>query len=105
MRPAAHTGADRVGIQVPAGRIFAARSHWQTVLEAGSRPTIYRLYNTPPRRRTDPGNSMIVEIDGAKHVIDVAAGTSTDVRARRIRVKAGSGGATSSVEGWYVLVS
>ena len=48
---------------------------------------------------------MLVEVDGAKQKIQVAPGTSTDMRAKKIRVKAGTGGATPSVEGWYVLVS
>lgn len=105
VRPAAHHAADVVGIQVPVGRICAQRVHWQTVLEAGSSPVIYRLYNSPPRARSDAGNAMLVEVDGRKRVLQVGVGTSLDVRAKRIRVKAGTDGATSSVEGWYVLVS
>lgn len=105
VRPAAHHAADVVGIQVPAGRIHAQGQHWQTVLEAGSSPMIYRVYNAPPRTLADPGNTMLVEVDGAKRVLRVGVGTSLDVRAKRIRVKAGTGGASPSVEGWYVLVS
>lgn len=105
VRPTLHEAAEIVGIQVPVGRIFARRLHWQTVLDAGSNPAIYRLYNAPPRSRVDPGNAMLVEVDGAKQKIQVAPGTSTDMRAKKIRVKAGTGGATPSVEGWYVLVS
>ena len=94
VRPAAHHAPDIVGIQIPTGRIHAQGQHWQTVLEAGSSPMIYRVYNAPPRTLADPGNTMLVGV-----------GTSLDVRAKRIRVKAGTGGTASSVEGWYVLVS
>lgn len=74
--------------------VGSRRLHWQTVLDAGSNPAIYRLYNAPPRSRFDPGNAMLVEVDGAKQKIQVAPGTSTDMRAKKIRVKAGTGGAT-----------
>lgn len=104
-RPTAHPAGDTVGIQVPVGRINAQRLQWQTVLDARSSPMIYRLYNAPPRIRTDTGNVMLVEVDGLQRTIRVEAGTSVDVRAKKIRVKAGTDGATSSVEGWYVLVS
>ncbi len=66
---------------------------------------IYRIYNSPPRTRANPGNTMLVEVDGSKRTIEVGVGTSTDIRAKKIRVKAGTGGTSSSVEGWYVLVS
>jgi hypothetical protein len=105
VRPTAHHAADTVGIQIPTGRIHAHGLHWQTVLEAGPSPMIYRLYNAPPRALADPGNTMLVEVDGAKRLLQVGVGTSLDVRAKRIRVKAGTGGKASSVEGWYVLVS
>lgn len=104
-RPTAHPAGDVVGIQVPVGRIHAHRLHWQTVLDARSSPMIYRIYNAPPRVRSDEGNVMLVEVDGSQRTIPVGVGTSVDVRAKKIRVKAGTGGATSSVEGWYVLVS
>lgn len=96
---------DAVGIQVPVGRIGADRVHWQTIFDAREKPCIYRIYNGSPRDADDPGNAMIVEVDGAKRTIMVAVGTSVDVLAKRIRVKAGAGGATTSVAGWYVLVS
>jgi hypothetical protein len=101
---AARPPADAVGIQVPAGRIAADRTHWQTILEARERPCIYRLCNAP-RATDEPANAMIVEVDGAKRTIKVNAGASIDVMAKRIRVKAGTGGKASVVEGWYVLVS
>src|SRR5262245_16380166 len=101
---ASRSPGDGVGIQVPAGRIAADRAHWQTVLEARDRPSIYRLCNAPGTA-DEPANAMIVEVDGAKRTIKVNAGTSVDVMARRIRVRAGTGGKTSFVEGWYVLVS
>lgn len=104
-RPTAHPAGDTVGIQVPVGRIKAQRLHWQTVLDARSTPMIYRIYNAPSRARSDAGNVMLVEVDGSQRTIHVGPGTSVDVRARKIRVKAGTGGMTSSVEGWYVLVS
>lgn len=96
---------DGVGIQVPVGRIAADRIHWQTVFEARDKPSIYRLYNGSAHGSDDPGNAMIVEVDGAKRTLKVNVGASVDVLARRIRVKAGEGGETSRVEGWYVLVS
>lgn len=96
---------DSVGIQVPAGRIGADRVHWQTVFDARAKPCIYRLYNGAPRDPADPGNVMIVEVDGMKKTLTVRAGTSVDVLAKHIRVKAGSGGHASTIEGWYVLVS
>jgi hypothetical protein len=71
---------DGVGIQVPAGRIAANRTHWQSVLEARDKPGIYRLCNAP-RSADEAANAMIVEVDGAKRTIKVNAG------------------------GWYVLVS
>lgn len=96
---------DAVGIQVPIGRIGADRTHWQTIFEAREKPSIYRLYNGSIRGPDDAGNAMIVEVDGATRTIKVAAETSVDVLAKRIRVKAGAGGQTSRVEGWYVLIS
>ena len=97
--------ADAVGIQVPAGRIGADRTHWQTVFEARDKPSIYRLHNGSGDPPAIPGNAMLVEVDGAKRTIKVNAGTSVDVLAKKIRVKAGTGGEGSTVEGWYVLVS
>lgn len=92
---------DAVGIQVPVGRIAADRMHWQTVFDARDRPSIYRLHNGAD----EDGNAMIVEVDGAKRTIKVNVGASVDVMAKRIRVKAGTGGKTPYIEGWYVLVS
>jgi len=94
-----------VGIQVPVGLIVADRTHWQTVFEARDKPCIYRLCNGSRRTASDPGNAMIVEVDGGKRPLKVNVGTSVDVLAKRIRVKAGTGGGTALVEGWYVLVS
>jgi hypothetical protein len=96
---------DAVGIQVPIGRIGADRNHWQTIFDAPAKPAIYRLYNGVPADSEDPGNSMIVEVNGAKRTIQVKAGTSVDVLGKKIRVKAGTGGDSLSVEGWYVYVS
>ena len=96
---------DAVGIQVPIGRIGADRVHWQTIFDARSKPCIYRICNGSSSDSDDPGNDMIVEVDGAKRTIKVAGGTSVDVLAKRIRVKAGTGGTTTSVTGWYVLIS
>ena len=97
--------ADGVGIQVPAGRILASRAHWQTVLLAPDKPSIYRLFNAASGRAGAPGNSMIVEVDRGKRPLRVDPGSSVDVMARHIRVKAGTEGETHTVEGWYVLVS
>jgi hypothetical protein len=96
---------DAVGIQVPVGRIGADRIHWQTIFDARDRPSIYRIHNGSAQSIGDPGNAMIVEVDGAKRATKVNAGTSVDVMGKKIRVKAGTGGQTSLVEGWYVLVS
>jgi hypothetical protein len=97
---------DGVGIQVPVGRIAASRTHWQVVLDARSKPSIYRIHNSLPAARGQTGNALVVEVDGSKRPIQVGPGSSTDVLAKRIRVKAGSGGgASTTVEGWYVLVS
>lgn len=96
--------ADGIGIQVPVGHIGADRIHWQTVFNARDKPSIYRLHNSSGSG-SDPGNAMIVEVDGAKRTIKVNVGTSVDVMGKKIRVKAGAGGETSRVEGWYVLVS
>jgi hypothetical protein len=85
-----------VGIQVPVGRIAAGRTRWQTVLQARDKPSIYRIHAT---------NSLIVEVDGAQRTIRVDAGASLDVLAKRIRVKAATGGAAHIAHGWYVLVS
>ena len=97
--------ANVVGIQVPAGHILAHRSRWQTVLLAPEKPSIYRLHNEAPRQPSDRGNTMVVEVDGSKRPIQVEPGASVDVMGKRIRVKAGSGGDTQTVEGWFVLVS
>jgi hypothetical protein len=102
--PAAAPG-DGVGIQVPAGRILANRIHWQTVLHAPDKPSIYRLFNAAPLRPNIPGNSMIVEVDHSKRPLRVDPGSSVDVMGKTIRVKAGTGGAMDTVEGWYVMVS
>jgi hypothetical protein len=96
---------DAVGIQVPVGHIVADRVHWQTVFDGRDKPSIYRIHNASPHAASDPGNAMIVEVDGAKRTIKVNVGTSLDVMGKKIRVKAGTGGETSRVEGWYVLVS
>jgi len=103
--------ADIVGIQVPVGRIAANRAHWQVVLHTRDKPCLYRLHNSRPVGRARPansmpGNTMIVEVDGSKQSLHVAPGSSVDVQAKRIRVKAGTGGgALATVDGWYVLVS
>lgn len=97
--------ADGVGIQVPVGRIAADRIHWQTIFDARDKPSIYRIHNGSAHAAADPGNAMIVEVDGAKRTHRVNVGTSIDVMGKKIRVKAGTGGQTSLVEGWYVLVS
>ena len=97
---------DGVGIQVPVGRIATNRTRWQTVLETRDKPCLYRLHNSRPAGRDQGGNTMIVEFDGSKRPLHVAPGSSADVQARRIRVKAGNGGGeTVTVDGWYVLVS
>lgn len=97
--------ADTVGIQVPVGRIAAGRTRWQTVFDARDKPMIYRLFNAPPTSGREPGNTLVVEVDGAHRTHHVDPGASLDVLGKRIRVKAGSGGATPRVEGWYALVS
>jgi hypothetical protein len=89
---------DGVGIQVPAGRILANRLHWQTVLHAPDKPSIYRLFNAGK-------NTLIVEVDRGKRPLRVDPGSSADVMGKSIRVKAGTGGAKGTVEGWYVMVS
>jgi hypothetical protein len=104
-RPTMRVPDDAVGIQVPAGRIGANRSHWQTIFESRDKPSLYRLYNGIPADAEDPGNAMIVEVDGAKRTIEVSAGTSVDVFGKKIRVKAATGGDGPFVEGWYVFVS
>ena len=104
-RDKARALGDGVGIQVPAGRILANRARWQTILHAPDKPSIYRLFNAAPRRASVPGNSMIVEIDHGKRPLRLDPGSSVDVMARHIRVKAGTDGETHTVEGWYVLVS
>jgi hypothetical protein len=102
---------DSVGIQVPAGRIAANRAHWQVVLHTRDKPCLYRLHNGRAAGRAQsanamPGNAMIVEVDGSKQPLHVAPGSSVDVQAKRIRVKAGTGGGTlATIDGWYVLVS
>ncbi len=48
---------------------------------------------------------MAVEVNGARRHLRVEPGGWLDVRARRIRVKAGTGSEAHTVEGWYVLVS
>lgn len=88
--------ADSVGIQVPAGRIAVGRGRWQTVLVARDKPMVYRLH---------ANNSLVVEVDGAARTIRVEAGASLDVLAKRIRVKAATGGAAHIAHGWYVLIS
>ena len=96
---------DGVGIQVPAGRIVASRSRWQTVFAAPGKPSIYRLHNDAARRAGHTANAMIVEVDGSKRPVHVEPGASIDIMGKRIRVKAGGGGDTQTIEGWYVLVS
>jgi hypothetical protein len=96
---------DSVGIQVPVGRIGADRTHWQTIFDARGKPCIYRIHNSSSPGDADPGNAMVVEVDSAKRTIRVNVETSVDVLGKKIRVKAGTGGETSRVEGWYVLIS
>lgn len=86
--------ADTVGVQVPAGRIAVRRGRWQTVLQARDKPMVYRLHAV---------QGLAVEVDGAARTIRVEAGTSVDVLAKRIRVRAA--GATQAAHGWYVLIS
>jgi hypothetical protein len=76
---------DGVGIQVPVGHIGADRVHWQTIFDSRDKPGIYRLHNSSGRGPADPGNAMIVEVDGAKRTIKVNVGTSVDVQAIRVR--------------------
>jgi hypothetical protein len=75
---------DGVGIQVPVGQIGADRTHWQTIFDARDKPSIYRIHNGSTRGAADPGNAMIVEVDGAKRTIKVNVGTSVDVMGKRI---------------------
>ena len=96
---------DATGIQVPVGRIGADRIHWQTIFDGRDKSCIYRIHNGSQRSTADPGNAMIVEVDGARRTTKVTVGTSVDLMGKKIRVKAGEGGRTSWVEGWYVLVS
>ena len=96
---------DGVGIQVPVGRIAADRVHWQTIFDTRDKPSIYRVHNGSAHNAADPGNAMIVEVDSAKRTVKVNVGTSVDVMGKKIRVKAGTGGESPRVEGWYVLVS
>lgn len=96
---------DSIGIQVPAGRIHASRTRWQTVLVAPDKPSIYRLFNAPARRPNEAANTMLVEVDGSKRPVHVEPGASIDVMARRIRVQAGKGGNGDTIDGWYVMVS
>jgi len=66
--------------------------------------SLYRLYNGIPADADDPGNAMLVEVDGAKRTIQVSPGTSVDVFGKKIRVKAASGGDSLFVEGgtsWF----
>ena len=104
-RMATKPPGDGVGIQVPAGRILADRARWQTVLHAPDKPSIYRLFNAAPRRAGEPANSMLVEVDRGKRPVRVDPGSSVDIMGSHIRVKAGTGGETHTVEGWYVMVS
>jgi hypothetical protein len=94
-----------VGIQVPAGRIHAGRTRWQTVFIAPDKPSIYRLFNAPARHPDKTANPMLVEIEGSKRPVHVEPGASIDVMARRIRVQAGKGGDGDTIDGWYVMVS
>ncbi len=103
--PRTGSPADAVGIQVPAGRIRANRTRWQTVLVAPDKPSIYRLHNAVARRPNKAANTMLVEIDGSKRAVHVEPGASIDVMARRIRVQAGKGGDGDTIDGWYVMVS
>ncbi len=66
------------------------------MLVARDKPMVYRLHAT---------NSLVVEVDGAARTIRVEAGASLDVLAKRIRVKAATGGAAHIAHGWYVLIS
>ena len=104
-RPATRVPGDAVGIQVPVGRIGANRSQWQTVFDGREKPSLYRVYNGIPAHAEDAGNAMLVEVDGARQTIEVSNGTSVDVFGKKIRVKAGTGGDSAFVEGWYILVS
>lgn len=102
-----HSPADAVGIQVPVGRIRASGTRWQTIFDARDKPSVYRIHNGAFDGRRNAGSSMIVEVDGSRRTIRLAAGTSVDVLGKKIRVKCGSHGNdhTRTVEGWYVLVS
>lgn len=102
---AAGVPGDAVAIQVPVGRILADRTRWQVVFDARPKPCIYRLHNGSSRSLARRGTTMIVEVDGATRTLTVQAGASIDVLAKKIRVRAGSGGLGAVVEGWYVLVS
>lgn len=96
---------DSVGIQVPVGHIGADGNHWQTIFDARDKACIYRIHNSSGRGAADPGNAMVVEVDGAARTIKVNVETSVDVMGKKIRVKAGTGGKGERVEGWYVLIS
>ena len=97
---------DSVGIQVPVGRIATSRTHWQIVLHAPGKPSLYRLHNGRPAGRGATGNALVVEVDGSRRPLHVAPGSSVDVLGKRIRVRAGTGaGAADTVDGWYMLVS
>jgi hypothetical protein len=87
---------DLHGIQVPVGRIAAGRTRWQTVLQARDKPMVYRLHAS---------SSLIVEVDGQARTIRVDAGASLDVLAKKIRVRAATGGDGHVAQGWYVAVS
>src|SRR5258708_30588834 len=82
---------DGVGIQVPVGRIAADRIHWQTIFDSRDKPCIYRIHNSSGQGAADPGNAMIVEVDGARRTIRVNVDTSADLMRKKIPDKAGAG--------------
>jgi hypothetical protein len=81
------------------------RQRWQAIVANLDEPAIYRISNSSPQDSTDNGNILLVQSGEPSRVARVAPKNSVDVQAKAISVRAGDGGKSEIVTGWYELIS
>lgn len=91
------------GNGVPVGRFRAGQARWQVIVDNSDRASVYRIFNA-----AEASNALLVRVDEPPRQVVVSPGSSLDVLAKVIRVRAGAAAAAAAdagtAEGWYALV-